>query len=75
MTIKELKELIEPLPDDALVAFHGYDKGMGLHSYRMGDAWTYPKGASDADVKCFVINPGDTYDGRRPHPSANSVIE
>ena len=70
MNVKQLKELLEPLPDDAAVTFHGYDEGCGLHRYREEDVWTYPRGADSCEVKCFVINPGETYDGRRPS-SAN----
>ena len=62
MTIKKLKSLIKDLPDDALVCYHAYDKGLCLSAYRIERVWTYPKG--ETDKKALVLNPGKDYDCR-----------
>jgi len=64
MTIRKLKELISDLPDDAIVAFHAWDKGFALHPYDAKKTWTFPKDAPQNKIKTFVLNPDSTYDER-----------
>ena len=67
MTIKELKEQIEYLPDNCILAYHGWNKGFCLSEYESRDCWTYPKNTDNIeDIKAFVLNPGENYDGRKP---------
>ena len=65
-TIKELKELIKDLPDEAAFCYHAHDKGCCLNNYRKEDSWSFPKEAKGLEIRAFIINPGEDYDGRKP---------
>lgn len=66
MTIKELKEQIEFLPDNCLLVYNGWNKGLCLSEYELKDCWTYPKKYFQIEgIKAFVLNPGEDYDGRK----------
>jgi hypothetical protein len=62
ITAKRMMELLKQVPEDAMICFHGYDKGCGLHAYNDEDVWLYPK--DEEQKKVLVMNPGDSYDGR-----------
>ena len=64
ITIKKLKKIIKNLPDDALVCYHGYDKGCCLNSYDLKEVWFFPK--DESIIKALVMNPGNDYDSRKP---------
>ena len=64
LTVKQLKNLIRELDDEALVCYHAHDGGCCLKSYDSEDVWLFPKG--DPKTTAFVMNPGVDYDGRRP---------
>ena len=63
MTIKELKKLIEDMPDDALVMYHAYYKGCCLGEYRLETTWKFPK--EGMPKTALVMNPDKDYDSRK----------
>ncbi len=73
LTLGEFKRLTAALPDDTVIYYHGYDKGLCLNGYTTEDMWLYPKDAvgltehpEDSSLvrAGIVINPASNYDGR-----------
>ena len=62
LTKSGLIELMKDLPDDAAIYYHSYDHGLCLNSYRVSDAWLYPKGQP---ARNLVLNPGNDWDHRQ----------
>ncbi len=63
LTKRELLGLLESIPDDGLIMYHSYDHGLCLNSYRVSDAWLFPKSEGEAK-KHLVLNPGNDWDHR-----------
>ena len=62
LTLREFHALTGALPWGTPIAFHGYDKGCGIHAYTTSDVWLFPK---DGYPKlAVVLSSGPTYDGR-----------
>lgn len=67
LTLGSFRHMTGSMPDEAVMTYHGYDKGNCLLAYRVENLWFYPKdeGVSPTHV---VINPGANYDPRTPSP-------
>jgi hypothetical protein len=62
LTLKKFREMTENLSENTLLAYHSFDKGLCLTSYRVEDFWLFPKDHPNKTL--IVLNPASDYDTR-----------